>query len=173
MVRKIFILLGVALLVTAIWMLGAEALYARLMAFVSNILLTLFGGGKSIAVEQDGGEYLFRVFFTYEGRQASFPQRIQTLLLPTIIILSWQLFIAIVGGWKHFLSAAKWNISTFFGFQVLFLLLLTEYYTSGFAAFVYDMLMESFYVIAVVIIIIDNIRHPVFTRQKPRNPSTP
>ncbi len=164
MLRKILILLGSALLVTAIWMLGAEVVYARIMTFVSNVLLSLGGSGSTIAVEQEAGEYLFRVHFMLDGQQASFPQKIQTLLLPTIIILSWQLFIAFVSSWKHFLSSAKWNISLFFGFQMLFLLLLTAYYQSTLAAFIYDMLMESFYVIAVVIIIIDNIINPVFTK---------
>ena len=158
------ILLGSALLVTAIWMLGAEAVYARVMTFISNIILWLVGSGKSIALEQEAGEYLFRVHFMLDGQQASFPQKVQTLLLPTIIILSWQLFIAFVSTKKHFLSAAKWNISIFLGFQILFLLLLTEYHDSSLAAFIYDMLLESFYVIAVVIIIIDNIRIPVFTK---------
>ncbi len=150
---------------SAIWMLGAEVIYARIMAFVSNLLLSVGGSGSTITVEEEAGEYLFRVHFMLDGQQASFPQRIQTLLLPTIIVLSWQVFVAIISGWRQCLRSAKWNVSLFFSFQVLFLLLLTAYYTSGFAAFVYDLLMESFYVIAVVIIIIDNIRYPVFTNK--------
>ncbi len=125
----------------------------------------LGGSERSIAVKEEGGEFVFRVFFMFDGREATFPQRIQTLMLPTIIILSWQVFIAIIGGWRQFMHSAKWNLTLFFSFQVVFLLLLTVYYESAAAAFVYDLLMESFYVIAVVIIIIDNIRHPVFTKQ--------
>jgi len=165
MLRKTLVLLGSALLVTAIWTLGAEVIYARIMAFVSNLLLSLGGSGSTIAVEEEAGEYLFRVHFMLDGQEASFPQKIQTLLLPTIIVLAWQVFVAFISGWRQCLRSAKWNVSLFFAFQVLFLLLLTAYHTSSLAAFVYDLLMESFYVIAVVIIIVDNIRNPVFTKR--------
>ncbi len=166
MTRKVLILLASVLLITAIWFFGAEVIYARILAFTSNVILSLVGSSSSIAVEEKGGEYLFRVYLIIDGQQGSFPQRIQTLLLPTIIVFSWQFFVAIVSGWRQFLRSAKWNIGLFFAFQVLFLLLLTRYHISAAAAFIYDILMESFYVIAVVIVIIDNIRFPVFTGKK-------
>lgn len=164
--KKVLILLASALLVTAIWFLGAEVIYARILAFASNVLLSLAGSSINIAVEEEAGEYLFRVYLMIDGQRGSFPQMIQTLLFPTIIVLSWQLFVAMVSGWRQFLRSAKWNIGLFFAFQVLFLLILTAYHTSAVAAFVYTILMESFSVIAVVIVIIDHIRFPIFTGKK-------
>lgn len=152
---------------TVIWLLGAEVVYARIMAFVSNVLLSLAGSSSSIAVQKEAGEYLFRVHFMMDGQEGTLSQQIQTLLFPTIIVLSWQVFVTIISGWRQCLRSAQMNIGAFFAFQVLFLLLLTAYHTSDIAAFIYDILMESFYVmIAVVIIIFDNIRFPMFTIQK-------
>ncbi len=160
MLKKAAILVASVLIVSALWFAGMEILYSRVLAFSSNVVLHFGGRESRVAVEKHDDEHVFFVDTIIEGRQARFPQRIQSLLYPTIMVIAWQLFIAFTRGWKQSLGSGKWNIGLFFVFQVLFLLLLTAYHSSATAKFIYDMLMESFYVIAVVIIIIDNIRHP-------------
>jgi len=162
MIKKIAILLICALAVTFLWFIGLEMLYARLMAFASNLVMAIGGSEARVVVEQQNGEGLFRVHTVMDGNQANYPQRIQTLLYPTIIILGWQLFTLFIRGWKQLLSSAGLSIGVFFTIQVIFLLLLSIYHTSDAGSFFYDLLMESFYVIALAIVIIDNIRFPVF-----------
>ncbi len=173
MIKKIVILLICALAVTSLWFIGLEILYARLMAFASSLVMAIGGSEAHIVVEQENGEGLFRVHTIMDGNKASYPQRIQTLLYPTIIILGWQIFTAFMRSWRQLLRSAGLNLGVFFSIQVIFLLLLSIYHTSGTGRFFYDLLMESFYVIAVAIIIIDNIRFPVFVpEQKEKNRPT-
>lgn len=162
MIRKVAILLACALLVTALWFNGLEVLYARLMAFASNLVMAIGGSETRIFVEQQNGEELFRVHTVMDGNQVNYPQRLQTLLYPTIIILAWQLFTVFMRNLQQLLSSAGLSMGVFFTLQVIFLLLLSIYHTSDVGSFLYDLLMESFYVIALAIVIIDNIRFPVF-----------
>ena len=162
MFKKIALLIASILIVATLWFVGAEVIYARVMTFASNVVLSIGGSDTHLTVDREDGEDIFRVHTEMDDQEASYPQKIQTLLYPTIIVLSWQVFVAFISGARATLRSGKWNLGLFFAFQVLFLLLLTAYYTSPVAAFIYDMMLESFYVIAVVIIIIDNIRHPVF-----------
>ncbi|TVR43935.1 MAG: hypothetical protein EA394_00670 [Bacteroidia bacterium] len=160
LVRRIGLLLASILVVTALWMVGVEGAYARLLSFSTNIVLNVSGGDTSVAVEKENGDLLFRVITTFEGQRVRFPQKIESLLYPTIMIIAWQLFVAFTLGIKRSLSGLKWNFPAFFVFQLLFVLLLTAYYSSSLARYTYDLLTDSFYVIALVIIIIDNVRNP-------------
>lgn len=159
LIRHIGLLLASILVVTALWMAGVEGAYARLLSFSTNIVLNV-SGDTSVAVEKENGDLLFRVYTTVEGQRVRFPQEIQSLLYPTIMIVAWQLFVAFALGLKRSLSGLKWNFPAFFVFQLLFVLLLTAYYSSSLARYTYDLLTDSFYVIALVIIIIDNVRNP-------------
>ncbi len=160
MLKKVGILLASILIVSALWLTGLEVVYARVLAFSTNVVLDIGGRESNITVERDTGTDLFRVHRTVDGRGSTYPQELQTIFYPTIIIIAWQVFLAFVFGWKQFIRSGKWNIGIFFLCHVIFLLLLTAYHSSETARFFYEMLIESFYVIAIVLIITDNIRNP-------------
>ncbi len=160
MLKKAGILLAGILIVSILWMAGLEVVYARVLAFSSNVVLDIGGRESNIAVEREEDTYLFRVYTRLDGREAHYPQEFQTILYPTIIVIAWQLFLALGSGWRQFLRSGKWNMGIFFLCQVIFLLLLTAVHSSDTASFFYEMLIDSFYVIAIVIIITDNIRNP-------------
>lgn len=148
---------------TILWFLGAQTLYARVLVFIANIFLGMFGSNASLALEARNGEYLFRVFTLIDGQTANYPQELQSLLYPTIIVLSWCLFILVTAGYKKALGSAKWCLLPFLTAHMVFLFLLTSYYGSTTARFFYDILRESLFVIAVALVIIDQIRSPAFT----------
>lgn len=164
MLKRILILLSSILLVTAAWFAGTEALYARLMVSATNVTLMGSGSEVRIALEEENGKHLFRVHTFVGDKRASFPQYIQSLLYPTILLLAWLLFLLFTMGWQHSLRSVKWTLLPFFILHIIFLLLLTGYHFKPAARFFFDILLESFYVIALALIIIDNIRYPVFSR---------
>ncbi len=163
MIRKLLILVGVLAIVAILWFVGAQTLYARVLVFIANIFLGMFGSNASLALEAQNGEYLFRVFTIIDGRTANYPQELQSLLYPTIIVMSWCLFVLISTGHKKALGSAKWCLLPFLAAHMVFLFLLTSYYGSATARFFYDILRESLFVIAVALVIIDQIRSPIFS----------
>lgn len=171
MFKKILILLASILLVTAAWFSGTEALYARLMTSATNVTLMGSGSEVRIALEKDNGDLLFRVHTFVGDKRASFPQYVQSLLYPTILVLAWLVFLLFTMGWRHSLRSAKWNLLPFFILHIIFLLLLTGYHFKPTARFFFDILLESFYVIALALIIIDNIRYPVFSGNSQAEPA--
>lgn len=160
MTKKIILLLASVLIVSALWLSGLQNVYARVLVFSTNTVLDMGGRYSHIKVAEDKGDGIFHVFTIVDDTKVNFRQSFQTLLYPTIIVLAWHLFTVFVLGWRTSLRSAKWNIPLFILFQVIFLLLLTAYYSSQVARFIYTMMMEGFYVIAIIIVIIDSIRHP-------------
>ena len=165
MIRKIALLLSLSLLVALLWFSGHEGLYARVLVGPANAVLGIAGRETRIRVEEQNGRDVFMVHTRIDGRQAMYPQRFGALLIPTVMILSWQGFTAFYLKRRRALRSTALNFGIFLGFQVVFLLLLSAYHGSAAARYVYDMLMDSFYIVAMAIIIIDHIRHPVFTKR--------
>ncbi len=164
--HKIFILIGISLITTVLWFVGMEVMYARLLTFSTNTILTVSGKDSTIRVEQADGHDLFRVYTEFDGRGAHYPQNFETLLLPAVMIIAWLLFTFLLRSKKQSLQSTMLTFGLFFSIQVFFLLLLTAYYSSGIAKYMYNTMMDSFYIIALILIIIDYIRYPVFqTRQ--------
>ena len=161
MLKKALILLSCIVVTLIIWFIGLEVVYAHILAFISNVLLGMSGSEAHIAIEQHNGVHSFAAHTLYDGREARFGQQFHTLLYPTIMMLAWHGFTAIIRGWKQSLSSAKWNMGLFMAVQVLFLLLLTNI-MSDTATFFYYLLHDGFYVVALVIIIVDHLRNPVF-----------
>ena len=160
--KKIGLLLAVILVVTAVWFSGLEPLYAKFLAGTTNMVLGMGGRETRVEVEEQESTYLFQVHTIIEGRRGSYPQVLGPLLLPVVMILSWQIYMAFFLGRKRWLKFTLVNFGLFLSLQVFFMLLLTAYYTSGAAKYTYDMMMDSFYIFALIIILADNIRHPVF-----------
>jgi hypothetical protein len=162
MAKKIGVLLASSLLVAALWYAGLEGVYARVLVFATNTILDISGSEATLSLVLEDGERVFRVRTRIDGQWGTYPQRLQSLLLPTVMVFAWQLFSAFFIGRKRALRTSGINIGLFIFFHIIFLLLLTGYYTSGTAHFFYIIFMDSFYIIGLLIILIDNIRNPVF-----------
>lgn len=161
-IKKIALLLAVTLLITFLWFAGLETIYARVLSFSANTVLTITGRESNIKVEKENNIAYFLVRTQVDGRRASYPQNFETLLLPAVMIFAWQVFSLFYRSRNQVLRSAGTTIGIFLLLQVIFLLLLTAYYSSGLAKYLYDVLMDTFYVVALILIIIDYIRYPVF-----------
>ena len=159
--KKILILSGCLILIGGVWFAGFETVYAHIMAFFTNILLGLSGSESAVSVEHQNGAPAFEALVTINGQKATISRRIFDTLYPTIMVLSWVLFVIIINGWKNGLKAIKWTLLPFFSLQIVFLLLFTNYMASV-ANYMYYILQDSFYVIALAAIIIESIRRDVF-----------
>ena len=163
--KKIALLLVCTMVMVALWLGGLESLYGRMLTLPANVVLGVAGQDARISVEKENDAYQFRVERLIEGRQAAYPQRFQTILYPTIMVLAWQVFLAFALGFRSSLRVGKISLGVFVAIQVVFLLLLYGYHTASLARFFYDLLRESFFVLALAVIIIDNLRHPhIFTK---------
>ena len=160
--RRIGLFLAASLVITALWFSGMEVVYARVLVFSTNTVLGIAGSDTSISVEEEDGGHLFRVHRLIDGQRANYPQKFETLLLPTVMIFAWLVFSAFYRGRKQALVSAGITIGAFLALQIIFLLLLTAYYTSGAAKYIYDVMLDSFYIIAMGIVIIDYVREPIF-----------
>ncbi len=161
-IKKIALLLAITLLTTLLWFAGMETIYARLLAFSANTALTITGRESNIKVEKENNTAYFLVHTRVDGRRANYPQNFETLLLPAVMIIAWQVFSLLYRSRNQSLRSAATTIGIFLLLQVIFLLLLTAYYSSGLAKYLYDVLMDTFYVVALILIIIDYVRYPVF-----------
>lgn len=159
--KKMALLFAAILLVTIIWFVGLQTLYARILVFPANVALNIGGSNASMSVEKEDGHYYFIVYTQVEEGTARLRQQFSTILYPTIMVLAWQVFIAFALGWQKSIASARWNLGIFFLSQVLFLLSVAFILATP-GKFLYEMMLENFYIIALVIIIIDNIRNPVF-----------
>ncbi len=160
--RRIGLFLAVSLVITVLWFSGMEVVYARVLVFSTNTVLNIAGSDSSIRVDKDDQGHLFRVHRLIDGQRASYPQKFETILLPTVMIFAWLIFAAFYRRRKQALISAGITFGSFLALQAIFLLLLTAYYTSGAAKYIYDVMLDSFYIIAMGIIIIDYVRDPIF-----------
>jgi hypothetical protein len=160
--RRTGLFLAASLIITLLWFSGAEVMYARVLVFSTNSVLNIADSESSIRIEEEDGGHLFRVHRLIEGRRANYPQKFETILLPTVMIFAWLIFSAFYRGRKQALVSAGITIGAFLALQITFLLLLTAYYTSGAAKYFYDVMLDSFYIIAMGIVIIDYVRAPIF-----------
>ncbi len=167
--RKYFLNIGflfvATLLTTLLWYAVLEQGYANLLVFTTNSVLNVSGRDSNIILEQEDGVATFRVHTVIDGQHANYPQEVQTLLLPAVMLIAWQLFAAFLRKRKQLLLSASTTIGLFIALQVIFLLLLTAYYTSSVAQYVYDVMLDTFYIIALGIIILDYIRYPLRLRE--------
>ncbi len=167
--RKFFINIGflfaATLLTTFLWYAGLEKGYAHLLVFSTNSVLNVSGRDSHITLEKEDGVDTFRAHTVIDGQRANYPQKLQTLLLPAVMLIAWQLFTSFFRSRKQILHSASTTIGIFLALQIIFLLLLTAYYSSSVAKYVYDVMLDSFYIIALGIIILDYIRYPLRLRE--------
>ena len=110
--------------------------------------------------------FQFRVYTRVQGRMGNYPQETGGLMEPLVIVLSWQLLLFFILDYKTALKLLGINLVTFIFIQVLFLVFLTGYYNSSVQQFLFDMMLDNFYIIALILVIKDNILYPVFQKKK-------
>jgi hypothetical protein len=165
MLKKVLLLLTIAIVASVLWFSGMETLYARALVFSTNVVLDMGGRETRLSIEKEKNIYKFRVHTRIEGRKASYIQKFGALLIPTVMLLTWQLFSAFYLKKKKALQSSIFNLGILLLLQMVFLLFLTIYHTSSVAKYLYDMMMDSFYIFALFLIIVDNFRNPIFLVQ--------
>lgn len=166
--NKIILLLLISAITFAGWMMGMEKVYTRALLETTNVSLSIFSEDTRIDLEETIGmkdPYQFKVHTVIGGRKGSYPQEIGGLLQPFIIVLSWQLFLFFVLNAKTAVKSLVINIGIFLIIQSVFLILLTNYYSSETAKYIYTLLLDSFYIVALVLIIKDNMYYGVFRKK--------
>lgn len=164
--RSVVLFLLITLAITTLWFAGFEVVYARVLVFTTNTTLTIAGSESQISVNKNDDGHFFKVQRLIDGRRANYPQKFENFLLPAVMVFAWLIFSAFYRQRKHALKSAGITAGVFIALQTVFLLLLTVYYTSNIARYIYDIMLDSFYIIAMGIIIIDYIRHPIALKKK-------
>lgn len=159
-VLNIALLFAATLLTYILWNAALEKAYANLLVFSSNSVLSITGSDTHLTHKEEDGVATFRVHIIIDSQHASYPQKVQTLLLPAVMLIAWQIFTAFYRKRKQVLASAFLILFVFMALQIIFMLLLTAYYTSAVAEYIYDVMLDTFYIIALGIIILDYIRYP-------------
>lgn len=161
---KIVALIIISAIVYTGWLSGLETGYTRVLVAGTNVALSIVKKDTRIELEKINNAYQFKVRTRIEGRKASFTQPFGSLLQPFVIVLSWQIFLLIAISFKSAIKAFGVNAGIFLMLQIIFLILLTGYHTSETQKFIYVLLMDSFYIIGLVLVIKDNMLYPVFRK---------
>jgi len=163
--NKIILLVLISLLIFIGWQYGGELIYAKFLVGTTNVSLSIVKGDSKIEYEikqENSDDYQFKVSTLIDGRKGSYPQEVGGLLQPFVIILSWQIFLFFVINRKPAIISLATNVGVFMLVQVIFLILLTGYYTSDTQQYIFTIMIDSFYIVALILIIKDNILFSVF-----------
>ncbi len=164
--KKIVLLIIISMMIFGGWEWGMERVYEKALVVVTNVTLKVIKKDTRIELEESTkGKYQFRVYTTIEGRKGNYPQETGGLLEPFVIVLSWQLFLFFVMNPKNAVRLLGINIGIFLFFQVLFLIFLTNYYSFSIQKFLFDMMLDNFYIVALILVIKDNMLFPVFRKK--------
>jgi hypothetical protein len=158
---NILIVLGASLAFLILWFNGLDYVYAQMLRLGANIAL-VFSSDTQVGLKIAEGAPTFVVETIIEGRKGSYPQKADLILLPFIMILTWQVLMFFNLPRKQAFRSMWENLLIFYVIQVIYVLLLTGYYNSSFIKFIYDLLMDSFYIIALFLIIKDSFRYELF-----------
>jgi hypothetical protein len=155
---NILIILVSSAILLVLWFIGFDWIYAQMLRFGANILL-VFSSDTSIGFKVSDNAPTFVVETLINGRKGSYPQKADLILLPFIMILTWQILLFFNLSRRQATRSAIENILIFYIIQLIYLLLLTSYYNSGTIKFIYDLLLDSFYIIALFLIVKDAFKY--------------
>lgn len=141
-----------------LWINGLNYVYARFLNFITGIFL-FFSQNTSLSVEDRSGEVYFIVDTIINGRKGSYPQKGGLIILPFVMMLTWQILLFINIQWRKALRSTIENIGIFVMIQVIYLLILTGYYKSDTDQFFFHLLIDSFYIFGLFLIVKDAIRY--------------
>lgn len=155
---NILIVVASSSLLLLIWFSGLDGFYGRMLASGANIVLSPWPD-THIDLELQNSSPVFIVETIFEGVKGSFPQEGKLFLMPLIMIVTWQILLFFNINVRQAIKSSVTNIAIFYLIQVVFLLLLTLYYKSDFAKFMFDLMLDSFYILALFLIVKDTIRY--------------
>lgn len=155
---NIIIVIGASGLLLILWFNGFAYLYALMLKLGANILL-LFSGDTHVGLKMVENAPTFIVDTVIGGKKGSYPQKADLILLPFIMILTWQILLLFNLPIKQARRSAIENILIFYTIQLIYVLLLTAYYNSSTIKFIYDLLLDSFYIIALFLIVKDSFKY--------------
>jgi hypothetical protein len=155
---NILLVIGISAILLIIWINGLNWVYAKILAFVTNILLFV-SENTSLSVEDRSGEVYFIVDTLIDGRKGSYPQKAGLIILPFVMMLTWQALLFINIHWRKALRSTIENLLIFILIQVIYLLILTGYYESDTDKFFFHLLIDSFYIFGLFLIVKDTIRY--------------
>lgn len=161
--NRIILLILISVVIFIFWQTGLEVLYTKTIAGITNTTLNIFTEHTEIKVNEKEGKYIFEVSTLFEypknpdgpKLKGTYPQEVSTLMQPFIIILSWQIFLFFIVKRMAAFKSLIINLLIYPGIQVLFLILLTNYYQSKTAEYIFTMMLDSFYIIALILVIKD------------------
>jgi hypothetical protein len=145
-------------LMLILWFHGFAYVYAQSLKLGANILL-VFSEHTHIGLKYVENVPTFIVNTVIDGKKGSYPQKADLILLPFIMILTWQILLFFNLPLKKATRSAIENIIIFYIIQLIYLLLLTAYYNNAVVKFIYDLLIDSFYIIALFLIIKDSFKY--------------
>ncbi len=155
---NILIVIVASGLLLILWFNGFAYLYAQMLKLGANILL-LFSSDTHVGLKLVENAPTFIVDTIIDGKKGSYPQKADLILLPFIMILTWQILLFFNLPLKQAIRSAIENILIFYIIQLIYVLLLTAYYNSATIKFIYDLLMDSFYIIALFLIVKDSFKY--------------
>jgi hypothetical protein len=155
---NILIVIVASALMLILWFNGFAWLYAQLLRLGANILL-IFSSDTHVGLKSVEGAPTFIVETVINGKKGSYPQKADLILLPFIMIMTWQVLLFFNLNRKEAVRSAIQNIIAFYIIQLIYVLLLTAYYNSTTIKFIYDLLMDSFYIVALFLIVKDSFKY--------------
>ena len=155
---NILVVIGASGILLFLWFNGLDWVYAQLLRLGANILL-LFSSDTYVGLKMVDGAPTYIIETIIDGRKGTYPQKADLILLPFIMILTWQILMFFNLNRKLAVRSAIENLLTFYIIQIIYLLLLAAYYNSATLKFFYDLLMDSFYIIALFLIVKDAFKY--------------
>jgi hypothetical protein len=154
---NILLIIGISGVLLLIWINGLNWVYAQFLAFVTDIFL-FFSNNTTLSLKRDTNEIYFVVDTVINGKKGTYPQKAGLIILPFIMMLTWQILLFINLNWRKALRSTIENLSVFVVVQVIYLLILTGYYNSSAEKFFFHLLIDSFYIIGLFLIVKDAVR---------------
>ncbi len=170
--NKIILLLLISVLIFAGWQAGFETAYAKVLVGATNFSLSIIKKDTHIEYKKKEGTdglYQFVVFTRIDGRKGNYPQETSSLMQAFVFVLSWQIFLFFILKIKSAWKLLAVNIGIFILVQAIFLILLTGYYNSTVQQYIFTMMLDSFYIIALILVIKDNMLYQVFNKKADSN----
>lgn len=155
---NILLVIGISAVLLLLWLAGLNWVYAKFLNILANIFL-FFAQDTSLHLEKLNGEINYIVETVIDGKKGSYPQKAGLIILPFVMMLTWQILLFINIHWRKALRSAIENLSAFVLIQVIYLLILTGYYNSSTDKFFFHLLIDSFYIIGLFLIVKDAIRY--------------
>jgi hypothetical protein len=154
---NILLVIGISAVLLVIWINGLNWIYAKFINFVADIFL-FFSSNTNLSLKKENGELYFVVDTLINGKKGTYPQKAGLIILPFIMMLTWQILLFINIHWRKALRSTIENLSVFVMVQVIYLLILTGYYNSSTEKFFFHLLIDSFYIIGLFLIVKDAVR---------------